>query len=381
MPLSSTFLDRVIDEEVFVFLPDGFSLTDPPPSPIGAIAGASARMSIGAAMHGAVARGGALRGAHPALDARYSRDDEELLAEIEAEIDRELAGELRSRGRVSAKRLGIAAAILAPFILPYILVVGWPYYSLPVTERIFHPFHPVLRSSGSVGLPLGIVGLGTMFANMAYLVRKRLVVQLGIRGLPAWLRFHIVTGLVGPLFAWVHAGFVPTSAMGLFALTSLAIIVGSGILGRYLLAYLPRSTTDEAVAIDEVRRRLTVYKRKLMAMGIRTAHLDIEPRAVRSREPGVFTSLFRVLLGDRTARREVRRLREAIEEKSYLTEHAEPLLLLVGRLCKERQWLIRSQEIRRLIVAWRLFHRWFAIVLFTAIAFHVWVALRFGGGN
>jgi hypothetical protein len=168
--------------------------------------------------------------------------------------------------------------------------------------------------------------------------------------------------------------------MGLFATLSMLVVVGSGILGRYLLAYMPR-TEGEAEALDEVRRRLAVYKRKLMAMGIRTAHLDIEVREGRGREPGLIASLVKVVLGDRSARHEVARLRGALEERLGWNQATEAIHIVITRLCRERQWLMRSAEIHRLVVAWRTFHRWFAIVLFSAIAFHVGVALRFGWGG
>ena len=318
-------------------------------------------------------------GAHPALAAaRHARDEEDLLADIEEEIEREIAVELRPRRRVSGKFLAITAAILVPVLLPTILYVGWPYYSLSTEERALHPFHETLRSSGRIGLPLGFLALGVMTANLTYLIRKKLVSRLGVKTLPGWLRFHIATGLLGPFIALFHAGFVPTSAMGIFSMLSMAIVVVSGIVGRYILAYVPKQDDAEELALTEVRRRLVVYKRKLMALGVRTAFLDIEPRRRAKRDPGLIISMIRVAWGDHAARRDMRRLRREIELRSS-GDSGDAMRVLVTRLCRERQWMMRSQEMRRFIVAWRFFHRWFAIVLFSAVAFHVWVALRFGG--
>jgi len=370
------------EEELFVLLPDE-AFAEVPPAPRAPVESARARVATGTAAATAVRtrpdRSSAPRGA--ALSLPLARDDEELLASVAAEIDREVAGELWARRWISPKRLAIAALVLLPIVLPAILIVGWPYYSLPIAERVFHTFHPALRSSGWIGLTLGIVGLATMLASLGYVVRKRLVARRGSRGLQGWLRFHIAAGVIGPLFAITHAGFVPTSAMGLFATISLAVVVTSGFLGRYLLAYVPRESASGEPALDEVRRRLAVYKRRLMALGIRTAHLDIESPGGSAREPGVIVSFLRVLLGDRTARLQVRRLRVAVIERGLPAAEVESILVLGARLCRERQWLMRSREFRRLVVAWRLFHRWFAIVLFSAIGFHIWVALRFGWGN
>ena len=406
-PTLTRALDAIIDEEVFVLLPDTFPAEWIPLSEGAQRLMRAAQGSLGAPLQGPISSEGSLLaptripvdqselassqneprtgteqgtwGAHPALQAaQHARDEEDLLSEIEFEIDRELEVELRARPRVSGRRLAIAGGVIIPVVLPYILIVGWPYYSLPIAERVFHPFHSVLRSSGTVGLPLGVIALVTLCSNLAYLVRKKLVRRLGVKSLPGWLRFHIVTGLLGPLIAFFHAGFVPTSAMGLFSMLSMGIVIVSGVVGRYLLAYIPKNTSSSDVALDDVRRRLVIYKRKLMSLGVRTAFLDIEPRAARKREPGLITSMIRVALGDRAARRDMRKLRGAIELRPAGVTTAQ-MQFLVTRLCRERQWLIRSQEMRRFIVAWRFFHRWFAIVLFMAIAFHVWVALRFGG--
>ena len=54
------------------------------------------------------------------------------------------------------------------------------------------------------------------------------------------------------------------------------------------------------------------------------------------------------------------------------------LLMLMRRLFRERQWLVRYRELRNLIGAWRFFHRWLAIVMLAAIFFHIVIAVDFG---
>ena len=59
----------------------------------------------------------------------------------------------------------------------YVVLLGlhWDYYGLPRPERPLHDAHSWLRSSGRVGLPIGVSALVLFVLNLGYLVRKRLV--------------------------------------------------------------------------------------------------------------------------------------------------------------------------------------------------------------
>ena len=54
-------------------------------------------------------------------------------------------------GLCGAQALGVALPLLA------VNVIGMPYYLAPMGERVRHPWHAMLRPSGTVGLAAGIV--------------------------------------------------------------------------------------------------------------------------------------------------------------------------------------------------------------------------------
>jgi len=66
--------------------------------------------------------------------------------------------------------------------------------------------------------------------------------------------------------------------------------------------------------------------------------------------------------------------------------HASPALRPLGpeimplalRFYKELQWLNRFQELRGLMGTWRFFHRWLAILMVSAVVFHIAVAATMG---
>ncbi len=315
-----------------------------------------------------------------AAELRRLRD---LENELSAEIDQELEAESR---RVTLSRTLRIGGALVVGILGVIVAVGWPYYQLPTGSRPFHAFHSALRSSGSIGLPLGIGGTAVMAASMVYLIRKRLVGHFGPRTLPGWLRFHVVTGLIGPALIMIHAAFVPTSVLGGLALFGMFIVVGSGVAGRYLLMYVPKASSGGEVELEDLQRRLHVYRRKLIEMGVDADDIldDVTPPTAR-REPWLLTAVVRVIMGDRESREELGKLQDRVHSKFGSGHEARTILILLRRVSRERQWFVRHREIRRLVGAWRFAHRWLAIVMWSAIVFHIAVAMEFGdlfgGGN
>lgn len=318
-----------------------------------------------------------------ALRAAELRRLRDLENELNAEIENEL--ELEQR-RVSIARMARAGAAITFGLLGVLVFVGWPYYQLSLASRPFHALHTALRSSGAIGLPLGIAGTGLMAASMVYLVRKQLVGYFGPRTLPGWLRFHVVTGLLGPALILFHAAFIPTSILGAVAFFGMFIVVSSGVAGRYLLMYVPKASDGGEVELEDLQGRLQVYRRKLIEFGVDAESIRDDVAVGNSRRnPWLITAVIRVVMGDRESRNELRELQERIRTQFGAGHEARTILILLRRLSRERQWFVRHREIRRLVGAWRFAHRWLAIVMWSGILFHIAVAVEyadlFGGGN
>lgn len=308
-------------------------------------------------------------------------DEEDLLRSVADEIDEELDIERRHERRVvSIPRVCVATAIAASCALLGLLWIAWPYYQLSVAERPFHHLHHALRSSGSVGLSLGVLGTLLMASTLVYLIRKHFLSNKS-GSLQSWMGLHVLAGTLGPAMVLFHANFLPTSVLGLLAVAAMLIVVGSGTMGRYFLAYVPRAMGGDELDEQGVRRRLVVYRRKLIELGVDPTWLGEEEKARASggrRSPWFVQALFGVIYGDRESRREFQRLRLVTGTEGMLDEQAERIVILVRRLCRERQWLVRYQELRKLVGAWRFLHRWMTILLFATVFFHIVVALKFG---
>jgi cytochrome b561 len=98
-------------------------------------------------------------------------------------------------------------------------------------------------ASGLVGHGIGIAGFILMLMTATlYSVRKlRTAARWG--SMAAWLRFHMVTGLVGPYMVLLHTAMRFRGLAGLATLLT-AVVVVSGLIGRYLYTAVPRDVED-----------------------------------------------------------------------------------------------------------------------------------------
>jgi len=272
----------------------------------------------------------------------------------------------------------VLAGLLGAGLLGVILAVGRGYYVTPPVSRALHFQHAVFRPSGPVGLTLGMVGLSLILLSLLYVIRKRFASLRQAGSLRGWLAWHVLAGIVGPGAVLLHSAFAPSSAAGLLAFAAMWIVVASGFVGRYIHVHVPKTLDGRELGLDEVRARIGVYGRRLAALGVDASYLMVAPPPRKHEWLWLLHAMSGLLWGDRAARRDFEDLRETLS--SSLPEGPErgEALELSSRLARERQWLARHREVRKLMAAWRFFHGWFVAILLAGVLFHVLIAVRFG---
>ena len=115
-----------------------------------------------------------------------------------------------------------------------------------------------------LGHSLGIIGLALMLmTETLYSLRKR-AMRRPWGTMRAWLRFHIVTGIVGGWVVFLHAaGTFQGLAGWLTAMT--AIVVASGFIGRYIYTAVPRTADGVIVEAQELQAQLVALRASLPA--------------------------------------------------------------------------------------------------------------------
>jgi hypothetical protein len=108
-------------------------------------------------------------------------------------------------------------------------------------------------ASGLVGHGIGVLGFILMLmAETLYSIRK-LMTDARWGSMAGWLRFHMVTGLVGPYMVLLHTTMKFRGLAGVAMLLTVVVVV-SGIIGRYLYTAAPHPILASQGAGADARR-------------------------------------------------------------------------------------------------------------------------------
>ncbi len=260
-----------------------------------------------------------------------------------------------------------------------VFVFGGDYWLIARDARPDHPLHALLRPGGPVGLWLGVLGTALMGIMLVYSVRKaaRRVRWLG--PVPAWLRFHIICGVMGPVFIVLHDGLLMPRGVIAVGFWCMVLVALSGGFGRYVYGFFPRNAAGLVEDLDVAREDLAVLRAELVA-----ATAGVESDAI-----GRAVALARDLERPRSAlglvplswetHRRARAIRGLLRDAALAPEvRARATHALVGQVRLARS-LATWEVAGRLLRYWHLFHLPLAKAMYAIVALHVLTALLFGG--
>src|SRR3974377_2172947 len=136
-----------------------------------------------------------------------------------------------SKGETLHRLTAWATGLALTALLASLIVKGAAYYTLSLEERPFSPLHSQLRSSGTVGIKLGIIALVMFGILFLYPLRKRVKWMSRIGLTRRWLRLHVLFGITAPLVVTFHTAFRTHGLAGLAYWTTIAVAI-SGFVGR-----------------------------------------------------------------------------------------------------------------------------------------------------
>ena len=142
--------------------------------------------------------------------------------------------------------------LIAVALVAGVFAYGYSYYTLASTERPFSPKHVLLKPSGSIGVKLGMLGLGMFLCIFLYPLRKRWAWLGRIGTSRHWMDNHVLLGVAAPFVIALHAAFKFRGFAGIAFWIMLAVSL-SGIVGRYLYGQIPRSLNAAELSLKEVQ--------------------------------------------------------------------------------------------------------------------------------
>jgi hypothetical protein len=96
----------------------------------------------------------------------------------------------------------------------------------------------VISPKDGIGYWLGITGSLIMLSLLLYPLRKKYPSWQRFGTVAGWFKWHMILGIIGPVLILFHSGFRISAKNSTVAMCALALVVISGIVGRYLYSKL-----------------------------------------------------------------------------------------------------------------------------------------------
>jgi len=287
---------------------------------------------------------------------------------------------------VTGQGTGVFPAVVAAFLLSICALVWalWhsDYYGLSPAERAAHWKHALLHPGRGMGLWLGIGAVALIATNLLYLARRSPRLGWTFGSLRTWMSVHVATGVLALLCAMMHGAMRPGDSPGGHAFWALAILLVTGVIGRYFYAYVPRAANGRELELAEVKAQLGSVEeewgegeRRFRERAREEIHALIEARQWRAGFFGRVVSLFR---GQRDLTALLRRLEGEGRGEGVPEAQVEETLALARRAHRTALMAAHYEDLRAILGTWRYLHRWIALLMVLLVILHVAHAFLYG---
>jgi hypothetical protein len=218
-----------------------------------------------------------------------------------------------------------------------------------------------------------------MLLNFLYAVRKRTRLLGKLGNLRSWLTFHTFVGIMSPVVIAFHAAFQSNNLLATATAASLAIVVGTGLFGRFVFGMVPTANGRMVTAAelesmwaavkgsaeDSLRKKTCAAAAQKM---LREAeqHMQADASFLRLLASGAVVGM--------TARRHVRSVRNAFTDAADYKSFAYAYV----RLRKMRFQVLFYPKLKRALTVWRAFHVVLSLFLVVVMSAHIMLALYLG---
>lgn len=257
---------------------------------------------------------------------------------------------------------------------------GLDYYVLSPEARAFSPLADLFAPTGIVGQGFGIVGTIMIGVGVAmYGARKRVAFLARFGSLRTWLQMHIFLCTLGPFLVLLHTTFKFGGIVSI-AFWSMAVVVVSGVFGRYVYVRIPKTLNGAFLSLEAVRKRADELGERIRQVaGLENADLAMvlgkPPVSTPRSLSGALVFAFRE---DVRSRARVRIARQFLEERGVPVSARKEVLSLARENAKVVRQAAVLRPFQRLFGYWHVMHLPLALLMFAILAIHVGVAILFG---
>lgn len=233
-------------------------------------------------------------------------------------------------------------------------------------------------AGSELALTCGYLGTALLVLSMAYPIQRRFGWFRATASNTFWLDVHLMCGTVGPLFILLHSALRLDTWVSI-PFWSMAMVVVSGVLGRYLYTLVPSLAHGHDLELLDHHGALAALEATHPAAAA-AARRALEREAARARhaarEVGLSALLLWLLADDLGRRWRVRRCRAELAGVAprAVARDAARRLGRVFLLERRRAIAPRGQLLLR---GWKRIHVPFTLVLFVTMAAHIALAVEF----
>jgi hypothetical protein len=305
---------------------------------------------------------------------------------------RTIATTPQQRAAAIHRTLMSLSILVAVGVILYLIIHGASYYILSLEQRPFSPLHSQLRSSGTLGLRLGLISVGMFGVLFLYPLRKRWKWLSTIGNTRRWLNFHILFGVTTPVIVTFHTAFRTNGVAGVAYWTMIAVAL-SGFVGRYVYGKIPRSLSSVKLSMEEVEDQMKALASRLREQEFfresDLASLLNVPASDQVRSMSLMRTLWVMLRMDLARPFHVSRLRRrALSGRQMITtlggflashdHNVESVVASIRRQSRLRTAMAFLDRSERVFQLWHVVHRPFSITFVALILIHIGVALSVG---
>jgi hypothetical protein len=210
--------------------------------------------------------------------------------------------------------------------------------------------------------------------------RKRWQRLAGAGRLPDWLQVHIFLCTMGPYLVLLHTSF-KFGGVAAISFWAMVAAVGSGILGRYIYAQIPRTIHGHLRTLDVLQEGAERVRSALGDVAPETRHV-LEPLLVQTQAPprSLAGALRYAAAADWGRRTRLRRIRRLLRRETLPHQERTELLSLVRERLRLEQQIALLAPFQRLFNYWHVLHVPVALLMLLTLILHVTLAVTFGYG-
>lgn len=241
----------------------------------------------------------------------------------------------------------------------YLAYYGNSYYATALEERFYHPQHKWFKPSGIFGQGLGIIGtLLIAFGVFFYMGCKRYKWLSRYIRLKYLLEFHIFLCTLGPVMILFHTSFKFGGIVSI-AFWSMAAVVLSGVVGRFIYNQIPRTLEGRELSLGELNAMRKGLAQKL------NQHLElhevIDESVLNLSGTSNYKALRQVIANSKIPRKEKKEVLRLLRQELRLSRRIE-----------------RLHQMQRFFKYWHVAHLPFALIMLVIVIIHIAVSLIMG---